>query len=108
MFIILVTPISAGGAVSLFYKSKETAEIAHKNIHEFQKGVIEAPVLVAKDDFGHVLTISRLNIAYAVFIDHLQAAQLGPPQGQRPSGIPGVRNAPPAPDTELTASEAAA
>lgn len=84
--------------MSLFYKTKDTADIAQKNIHEFQKGDTEFPVLKSTDDFGHIVTIHRDNLSHAVYIDHEKTAQLGPPpgQGQRipASGIPGARNAP--------------
>lgn len=106
MFIILVMPSNAGTAVSLFYKTKEAADIAQKNIHECQKGAVDAPICVARDDFGHILTIARSNIVYAVLIDHAQAALLGPPpgmQGVRPASRPRV-----APDVELTEAENAA
>ena len=81
MHIILIAPKS-GQPMSLFYKTEAACEIAHKNIYDFQRESIDAPVLKATDDFGHVISIARENLSHAVVIDHEKAAQLGPPPGQ--------------------------
>lgn len=99
MFIILIAPKS-GQPMSLFYNTQASCEIAHKNIYEFQKGSIEAPVMIQKDDFGHVVSIARDNISHAIVIDHEKAKHLGPPPQQRPiSTIRGNGAAMPPQDT---------
>jgi hypothetical protein len=104
MFIILIAPKS-GQPMSLFYRTEATCEIAHKNIYDFQRESIDALILKATDDFGHIVSIARENLSHAVVIDHEKAAQLGPPpgQGQRipGNGIAGVRSAPVNPDAPL-------
>lgn len=70
MFQITVVPVGANcPPVALFYKSKEAAEISYSNIHAAQKGNLPTEILMAKDDFGAVITIHIHNICYAVFID---------------------------------------
>jgi hypothetical protein len=62
--------------VGLFFKTKESADIAHKNIYEAQKGTLPVQVLKTEDDFGAILTIDKERIAYAVSIDGEKQAAL--------------------------------
>lgn len=73
MFKILLVPFGSSANAIFFYSTRESAEIAHKNILDMQKGSIDAPVAVIKDDAGHVMTISKGNICYAMFIDEKNA-----------------------------------
>jgi len=68
MFRVIVVPANSTANVVLLYKSRETAEIAQKNIHDMQKGEAGL-ILTAKDDFGHILTIRVQDIVYSLFID---------------------------------------
>jgi hypothetical protein len=69
MFRIIVVPSNSTANAVLFYKTFDAADAVQKNIHNMQKGCSDTSIIVVKDDFGHVLTIDRRNISYALFID---------------------------------------
>lgn len=96
MFQITIVPSIPGSpATALWFKTKESADAAHTNIHNAQKGVLPTQVLTAKDDFGATLTIDKDSIAYVVLIDGDKQAELATYMGQpqtrpTPKIIPGA------------------
>ena len=79
MYRIMIIPARSANPVGLFFTSRETAQIAQKNIHDVQSGKVDVEVLTAKDDMGHVVTMHRDNIEYALFIDvDVQPEQMRP------------------------------
>lgn len=86
MFQILIIPLHATANTALFFRSKETADIAHKNIHDMQKGTIPSEILNQTDDFGVTLTIDRANICYAMLIDVEKQQEIGQLMGQQQRG----------------------
>jgi len=69
MYRIMLIPSNSPNPVALFFETRDAALAAQKHIHEAQKGALGSPVLTAKDDMGHVVTIRPENLSYALFID---------------------------------------
>lgn len=92
MFRIIVVPAVSSANVVLFYKTESTADIAQKNIHKMMQQ--EDRIMVVKDDFGHVLTMSVKSVAYSLFVDpdKLDLAGTSPARPGKPNGAanPGI------------------
>lgn len=81
MYKILLIPKNSAMPVGLYFKTRDAAEIAQKNIYNVQKGVNGLDTLLARDDFGHVITMEKENICYALFIDVDEQTPLQTPSG---------------------------
>lgn len=87
MFQIMIVPDGSKANAVLFFLSKETCDIAQKNIHEAQKGTLPSQVLTVKDDFGCTVSIDKEKICYAVILDGDKQAELASQLGKnRPTG----------------------
>ena len=92
LFQITIIPRDSKAQAVLFYSRPEPAEIAHKKIHDAQKGSLPAQILSVDDDYGATLEIDKENISYSVFLDgkkqeELQKYMMMQGQGRPPSPI---------------------
>jgi len=76
MFQIVVVPSDNKANAALFFKRKETADVAHKQIHDAQKGTLPAQVLNITDDFGCTLTIDKEKICCAMMMESEKQKEL--------------------------------
>ena len=82
----MVIPKYSKANLVLFFKSKDTAGIVQKTLHEAQKGLGAAQVIKVEDDFGCVAHIDRDNICYSMVMDGDKQSELAAilgPQGRR-------------------------
>jgi len=76
MIQIVIVPTDNKANAALFFRDMTTAEIAHKNIHEAQKGLIPAQVLRVEDDFGCTLTIDKEKICCVMMMESEKQKEL--------------------------------
>ncbi len=86
---IIVIAHNSKANAALFFKTKISAEIAHKAIYDAQKGSLPVQVLKIEDDFGCIMTMDKENICYAMFMDGDKQSELAMMMGgKRPTLIP--------------------
>lgn len=81
MFQIIIIPNNNKANAALFFKTQESADAAHKNIHDAQKGTLPSQVLTVKDDYGCVMTMDKENICYCMFMDGEKQTELAQKMG---------------------------
>jgi len=81
MFQIVIVPTDNNANAALFFKTKDTADIAHKNIYDAQKGTLPIQILKIQDDFGCTLTIDKDKICCVMIMDSEKQLELASVMG---------------------------
>lgn len=85
MYQIVIVPTDSKANAALFFKSKDSAEAAHKNIFDAQRGVFATQILKVQDDYGVTLTIDRDKICCVMIMDSEKQMELAAVMGGTPN-----------------------
>ena len=87
MWQIVIVPTDNKANAALFFDRVETAEIAHKQIYDAQKGSLPVQVLKVTDDFGCTLTIDKDKICCVMMMESEKQMKLAAAMGgNKPQG----------------------